>query len=310
MQPRVLSIIVCTYNRAKLLRDCLDSLVYQTINHDLIEIIIIDNNSTDNTKSIIKNYEEKYAFIKGYFEPLQGHASARNKGYRNSKCEYVAYIDDDCIADKQWCAKIVKTFQNLEQPPTAVGGKILPRYETNPPKWFYDELEIRSKGNTPHFLDGPSAKNGFSGANMAIKRSFLEQAGGFSTNYGIVNGKLIMGEDTELFHRLYLINPYFWYDPEIVVFHWVPKSSMKLFFRIKRSYISGKSWAYCCKKDFSHLQWIKSFMRFVYKLIILPFFCLYCFSTGNIRPIIREILLLSSMAGGLSFHKNLYNNYW
>lgn len=94
------SVIVPVYNEEKNLKTCLNSLVNQTL--DDIEIIIIDDASTDNSQSIIKDYASKYTQIKAYFNIQNlGQSETRNKGIELSSGEYITFVDsDDYVSQK------------------------------------------------------------------------------------------------------------------------------------------------------------------------------------------------------------------
>jgi hypothetical protein len=120
-----------------------------------------------------------------------------------------------------------------------VGGEIHPWYEKDPPRWFTDDIEVRTWGNKKGYLRPPRAVYGFSGSNMAFRKDILESHGGFSSSYGPVGNRVRFGEEPELFARIYKDNPLFWYDPSIRVLHWVPCRRMTIFYRLKRTYHIG-----------------------------------------------------------------------
>ena len=95
-KPKV-SIIVPVYNVEKYLEKCLDSLVMQTLKD--IEIIVINDGSTDSSPEIIKKYEEKYNNIKLYSKKNGGLSDARNYGLKYVTGEYVAFLDSDDYVD-------------------------------------------------------------------------------------------------------------------------------------------------------------------------------------------------------------------
>lgn len=271
MKEPVITVVVCTYNNARLLPHCLDSLVNQTLNNALYEVIIVDNNSKDRTQQIAKKYAEKHENFYLTDESNQGLSFARNKGWSSAKGKYIAFIDDDAKATPKWCQKIIESFENVIPKPVAVGGRIHPWYETDPPKWFSDELEIRSLGTSAHFLKGRRAQYGFSGSNMALPIEILNEYKGFSTNYGMVEKKLRLGEDAELFSRIYKKEPFFWYDPEIIVYHWTSISKMSLKYRIARSYKSGQTIAQIEKPEVTIKNYLRELVSFFYFLMKIPY---------------------------------------
>ena len=99
------SIIVPVYNTADKLERCLDSLVNQT-NED-IEIVIINDGSTDNSEEIIKKYEEKYKDIISYYSKQnEGVAKTRNFGIEKAKSDYILFVDSDDYIDKTLIEKL------------------------------------------------------------------------------------------------------------------------------------------------------------------------------------------------------------
>ena len=104
--PKV-SIIVIAYNEEKMLPLCLDSLMELDYPEDKLETILVDNNSTDRTKDIIRKYPVKYVF-----EHKRTRGAARNKGIKASSGEFIAFTDADCIVDRNWIRRLVQGFDS------------------------------------------------------------------------------------------------------------------------------------------------------------------------------------------------------
>lgn len=236
--PRI-SVVVCTYNRVALLGEALQSLADQVLHNSLYEVLVINNNSTDGTQALAEGFVTRYGNFRVILEVEQGLSHARNRGWSEARGDYVAYVDDDAKAAPNWCEKILQAFESVTPRPKAVGGQIKPWYEGSPPQWFTDDLETRSWGEESGWLDPGRYPSGFSGSNMAFKRSILEDNRGFSTDYGMVGNSLRMGEDAELFSRLHGQRECLWYDPEIIVYHWVPVRNYRLFYRFRRMFKIG-----------------------------------------------------------------------
>ena len=98
------SIIVPVYNVEKYLKRCLDSLINQTLKD--IEIIVVDDGSTDNSGQIIKKYQEKNSNIKYYKKENGGLSDARNYGMKYAQSEYIAFLDSDDFVDKTMYEKM------------------------------------------------------------------------------------------------------------------------------------------------------------------------------------------------------------
>lgn len=237
-----LTAVVCTYNRAELLAMCLESLAQQTLPTDRLEVVIVDNNSTDDTAAIADRFATRHPHFRVVHETAQGLSHARNRGWREATGTYVAFIDDDARAEPEWAQRVLDAFETVEPCPTAVGGEIHPWYATEPPAWFADELEIRSWGPIAGFLEPPRARTGLSGSNMAFPRRVLEEHRGFSPDFGMVGNRVRMGDETELFGRLWDSGANrFWYDPAIRVRHWTGGPAFSVLSRVRRGYAGGQS---------------------------------------------------------------------
>jgi len=103
---------------------------------------------------------------------------------------------------------------------------------------------VRTWGEVSGFLEGPRQRYGFSGSNMAFPREVLERYGGFSAGLGMHGRKIRLGEDSDLFNRLQEREPLFWYDPQLIVHHLVPRRNLKLGYRLKRAYAAGQAVAF------------------------------------------------------------------
>jgi len=104
------SIIVPVYNTEKYIEKCLKSLLNQTLKD--IEIIVIDDGSTDNSKNIIKNFTEKDSRFKYWYKENGGQATARNLGISKASGEYIAFIDSDDYVDKSMCKEMYECAIN------------------------------------------------------------------------------------------------------------------------------------------------------------------------------------------------------
>lgn len=236
-----LSVVVCTYNRADLLRHALESLAGQDLPSELLEVVVVDNNSSDGTRQVAQSFAGRFRHWQLLAEPRQGLSHARNCGWQAARGRWVAFLDDDAQAASDWAGRIVRAFSEVRPEPASVGGPILPWYDCKPPGWFSDAFETRSWGDAAGFLPEPGARFGFSGSNMAFPRAMLEQHGGFDAGYGMVGGTLRLGEETELYLRLHAESPLFWYDPQLTVRHYVAERNFRLGWRLRRRFRSGRT---------------------------------------------------------------------
>lgn len=127
------SIVLPVYNAERTLTFCLDSLTNLDYPKENLEIIVVDNNSTDATKDIIRRYNVKYLF-----EPKRGACFALNAGIHNSHGGIVAFTHSDCVVDKDWIRNIVKGFTDNNI--GGCGGKFL---GYRPQSWFEKYSDYR-----------------------------------------------------------------------------------------------------------------------------------------------------------------------
>jgi len=131
-----LSVIIPTRDRANTLSSTLASIERQTLDQSLFEVIVCDNNSTDNTLGVAHSFSNKFLNFK-YIKTIEpGLHVGRNKGFQEAKGEILVYVDDDIEAFPEWLYTINEVFKDDEV--MLVGGKNLPKWEIDPPNWAID----------------------------------------------------------------------------------------------------------------------------------------------------------------------------
>ncbi|MBY0479739.1 MAG: glycosyltransferase family 2 protein [Chitinophagaceae bacterium] len=224
-----ISVVICTYNRATYIRDAMDSLYHQTLDKEQYEVIVVNNNSSDDTESVCENYIKEHQDANFYFynESQQGASFARNTGAALSKGELLCFMDDDAIAEKDYLERIIRFF---EQYPDAggLGGRIIPRYIPEEPKWmsYYVSSMV---GNFDYSKEVSifSANRYPLESNMIIRKVDFDAVGGFNTALpGVVGTLRIGGEGKDFFFKLKAIDRVIYYDPAIRVQHVVEVSKL------------------------------------------------------------------------------------
>src|SRR6185437_5653001 len=182
----MISVIICTYNREKFILMTLECLAIQNFPIKDFEIIIVNNKSTDGTKAICENFIKKHPDLNtNYVEEYnQGHSFARNRGIKEAKGEILTFLDDDAFAVPGFL-KAINVFFLKNPSVDAIGGKVVPEFETGKPNWM-----------SPYLLPlvaaldmGKSVKEfkgkGFPvGANMSFRKSVFEKFGVFNSDLG------------------------------------------------------------------------------------------------------------------------------
>jgi glycosyltransferase involved in cell wall biosynthesis len=236
-----ISALIPTYNRSDLLPKAIESLLHQSLDRSLYEIIVIDNASTDATKQVCDRYisEKNFRYI---FEPEQGLNISRVTGARESRGKYVAYIDDDAIASTIWLEKILYGFECVTPKPGSVGGKISPIWEIPKPNWFPDfkgpYLTILNYGDQPQFISYPKI---LFGTNMAFEKELLFKFDAFRVDLDRQKRKLLGGGDSWAF-KVFADNAVpVYYLPEALVHHLVPKERATKKWLYNRHYWQGRT---------------------------------------------------------------------
>ena len=240
-----ISAVICTYNRAERLRKAIHSFLDQTMPKEEYEIIIVDNFSTDNTKEVVEEFlRSKPPTLNSTYilEPSLGLSRARNMGLENAQGEYIAYLDDDATSEKDWLENIVKVFETVSPRPGCVGGKIKPIWGGERPKWLGNDLlgqlAVQDWGDAPFFI---GKDEWLAGASIAYPKKVLEDIGGFPVNLGRIGKKLLSMEENYVRELLEEKGYKYYYDPRVIVRHYIPQSRLNKKWFLKRAFWNGVS---------------------------------------------------------------------
>jgi glucosyl-dolichyl phosphate glucuronosyltransferase len=240
--PPLISVVICTHNRAKYLLRAIQSAVNQTYSKDEYEIIVVDNASTDSTADLVLSYQG-VGNLRYIYEPKLGISFARNTGWHVAAGRYIAYLDDDATASPEWVSAVDKAFK-MTPSAGAVGGRVDLIWEAKRPDWLEDDL-VMSLGmidwsEKPKFI--PDLRmEWLVTANMAVPAEVLAEIGGFDTRLGRTGSKLLSGEDVFLLEQIIRKGYACLYYPSMAVRHLVPASRLnKEWFR-RRYYWQGIS---------------------------------------------------------------------
>jgi len=212
------SVIITTFNRVKIIPMCMDSLIKQNYPKSDYEIIIVNNNSSDNTEEIIEKYIEDYpdTDIKYYFVPKSGQVYARQIGILAARNEILSFTDDDAILSPDWLKEINNVFE-LNKETAGVAGKILIRWDETPPEWISEYENFLGKLN---YGDEIKYEAGLymNAGNLSIKKDILIEVGGFNPE---MIGDWLMGDgETGLWRRLKSKNYIIGWAPKAIMEHY------------------------------------------------------------------------------------------
>ncbi|MFH1404256.1 MAG: glycosyltransferase [Candidatus Altiarchaeota archaeon] len=211
MEPRI-SLIVCSKNRSGKLSGFLDSINPEDMNEVRGELVLVDNNSADDTLSVMNSFKEKASFpVKVVSEEKAGLGAARNTGLKAAGGGILAFTDDDCRLADDYLKKVVKVFESGEF--QYCGGSVL---VPDPSDAKYSLKEGTSfLIIPPRTFIGPGA---IIGANMVFLREVVDTVGLFDPLFGA--GSMFRGEDIEYIARVGMAGFTGAFIPELVVYHY------------------------------------------------------------------------------------------
>jgi cellulose synthase/poly-beta-1,6-N-acetylglucosamine synthase-like glycosyltransferase len=220
------TVIVPVRNGEPTIEPLLESLQKLDYDRKKVEVLVVDGNSTDKTRDIVKKYP-----VKLVVEKKKGLNTARNTGIRNSNGEIIAFTDCDCVVPSNWITKIVENFKDPQV--SCVGGSakglngdFISQYADNSIVPLMPSFKKREELNmVKPFLRHPA------GCNMAFKRKVAEEVGCFdeSIQYGF--------DEVEFTERVCRAGYKMVLDPKVFVWH-KHRSTLKEF--LKQNFRYGR----------------------------------------------------------------------
>ncbi|MBD2339862.1 glycosyltransferase family 2 protein [Calothrix sp. FACHB-156] len=232
-----ISAIICTHNRDTYLGAAIDSLLAQDFAAEF-EVVVVDNNSSDRTKEVVAQRASNPR-LKYVFESTTGLSVARNTGAKLASGEILAYLDDDAVASDRWLSVFYDAYKNNSQLAIA-GGKVTLLWPQNvqQPRWLSPGLAANlgayDLGDSIIYIDKPSFTP--RGLNYCIRRSFLEEIGGFDPHLGRVGKNLLSNEELQMTEFALQKGWQVAYLPAALVAHNVAPE------RLKRSWFLNRGW--------------------------------------------------------------------
>jgi glycosyltransferase involved in cell wall biosynthesis len=220
-EPQI-SIVICSYNRADYIVGAVESLYSQTLDRKRFEVLVVDNNSIDNTGDLVQEFINSHEDFDLHYltESRQGASFARNTGAVFAKAPLLCFMDDDAIAEEDYLERILQFF-SVHPEAAGLGGRIIPRYIPAEPRWM-SHFVSSLVGNFDYsrqlvvFKEGKYPLE----SNMVVRKEDFEAIGGFNTDLPGVKGALrIGGEGKDFFLRLQSLGKKVWYDPRAIVHH-------------------------------------------------------------------------------------------
>lgn len=234
------SFAICTYNRAFIIHKCLQSILLQKDVKVDFEILIIDNNSTDNTAQVVRPFVEQNTNFRYIVEKKQGLSYARNRAITEAKGKWIVYVDDDGILAPNYINRLEFILSNYDY--DGFGGKAEPCFFYGRPKWLSKSFGLHSLPTTtdPGYING---KDGWLiGCNMVFRKRDLITNGGFNPELGMTKNQVVYGDDDNVQQKLIDAGLKLGFDSQLIVQHIIPPQKLKLSWHFKSAHAHGINW--------------------------------------------------------------------
>lgn len=240
-----ITLILCTYNRCQTLAKALDSIAASTLPNSIEwEVLVVDNNSRDQTREVIEDFCRRYPGRFRYvFERQSGKSHALNTGIREARGDVLAFVDDDATVTPTWLQNLTGALHTGEW--AGAGGRIILQWPSSLPPWLSIEGPY-SRHCFPGFDQGQEAKALIGppfGANMAFRREMFEKYGVFRTDLGPSPSSEIPAhsEDTEFGRRVIAGGERLHYEPSAIVYHSVTEERINKEYFLKWRFDLGRA---------------------------------------------------------------------
>ncbi len=264
-----ISIVLSTYNRSQRLTKALESLAQQVAKGIEYEILIVDNNCTDNTKEVVHSFIERDPHVRYIFEKRQGLSFGRNAGIAAARADLIVFTDDDIQFAPSW---IEKNYQASLEFPDAdfIGGKVLPLWSGPVPSWARDSMDpfaLSDLGDEP-FVVSREKPNCLVGASLCVRRRALQKAGLFNTATQRVKDSVGSTEDWDWQVQVWNYGGYGVYVPYILCYAEVPQDRLKKSYHRSWHLGNGKFHAISGRRELDGSHQFCGVPLFVYRLAL------------------------------------------
>jgi glycosyltransferase involved in cell wall biosynthesis len=237
---------ICTQNRPRYVRDCLEGLRQQTVSSDQFDILVVDSASTGDAPQQLAELAAEHANARLLRVEQGGISIARNAGAMAAAGDYIGYLDDDAIPAPDWIERILGAICETNPPAVLIGGRILPYWEAPLPRWWPPQLRgvlsiIEAEGAGEYRTAAVPPGLEPYGANMVVNVAALCAMGGFGQNSGRYGKSLLSDEEVQLAWRLQNAGYSVRYDSRIVVRHQIQATRLTPAWLLSRLYWQGVS---------------------------------------------------------------------
>ncbi|TYP67359.1 glycosyltransferase [Stutzerimonas stutzeri] len=249
----LITVIMCTRNRARQLHHVLDSFVaLRQPDNATWEMIVVDNGSTDDTPAVIEAFSDRLP-LRRVWQPEAGLSNARNAGVAAAKGDYICWTDDDVELDPGWLEAYARAFHRYPDG-TIFGGVVEPVYEATPPDWMIDNADLlvdllakRDHGPEERCMEAELSLFPY-GANFAVRAAEQRQCL-YDPKLGVSPNQKRLGEETTVLVAIAALGGAHYWIPSSRVRHLIPASRMSFDYVAVYFQSVGETWAYMSMMD-------------------------------------------------------------
>ncbi len=239
-----LSVVICTYNREKYLYNVLKSIVENDFPVAQYEIVLVNNNSKDNTEAICQQFEADFPQVEFHYfvETQQGLSHARNRGIQEAQGDIIIYVDDDAVVNKEYL-QTYWDFFTAHPEAYAAGGPVVPQYETAEPRWMsHYTLSLITGYHNHGDKEKPYTGEAYpGGGNAAYRKEVFETVGLFNPELGRNGTNLACSEEKDIFDKMRQASMPFYYLPTAILYHQISAAKLTQDYFDKVTYGIGVS---------------------------------------------------------------------
>jgi glucosyl-dolichyl phosphate glucuronosyltransferase len=233
------TVAVITYNRSRFLRETLGAMVLQSYPAECWELLVVDNNSTDDTGEVVASFAFSNPSPRHILETKQGLDHGRNRAIEEARGDLVVLADDDILVGPDWLTQLVAPFSSENAHRIGVvGGEVVPVFPDGVPAWLEGSHRPLGFRHDPGPLPPGQAPMG---ANFAFPKWVFVRFGMFDTRLDRQGARLFSGGDSDMIRRIRAVGLEAWFVPGAKALHQIPASRLTFRYAMRHAFDSARS---------------------------------------------------------------------